>query len=67
MTSPDERDAACEAFLRPMGLGYAVPVVDDGDNRWMLCDDDGDPILISSLDMIRTVALEAGLVLCSRH
>ena len=56
MTSPEERDAACEAFLRPMGLGYAVPVVEDGD-----------PLVISSLDLIRTIALEAGLVLCSRH
>ena len=67
MTSPEEHETACAAFLEPMGLGYAVPVEHEGENRWMLCDDDGDPILISSLDMIRTVALEAGLVLCSRH
>jgi hypothetical protein len=65
MTEPFDPDAL--DFLPYPGLGYAVPVVDDGDNRWMLCDDDGDPILISSLDMIRTVALEAGLVLCSVH
>lgn len=67
MTSAEERETACAAFLRPSVMSYAVPVVEDGESRWMLCDDDGDPLVISSLDMIRTIALEAGLVLCSRH
>ena len=48
-------------------MSYAVPVEHEGESRWMLCDDDGDPLVISSLDVIRTIALEAGLVLCSRH
>lgn len=67
MTSPEDRETACAAFLEPMGLGYAVPVIHEDENRWLLCDEDGDPILISNLDMIRTIALEAGLVLCSVH
>jgi hypothetical protein len=67
MTSPEERETACAAFLQPSVMSYAVPVEHEGESRWMLCDDDGDPLVISSLDMIRAIALEAGLVLCSRH
>ena len=67
MSTAEERDAACAAFLEPQGLGYARQVIDDGDIRWMLFDDEGDPLVISSLDMVRTVAIEAGLVLCSVH
>ena len=65
MTEPFDPD---ELHFKPdLGVCYAVPVEYEGENRWMLCDDDGDPLVISSMEMIRTVALEAGLVLCSRH
>lgn len=65
MTEPFDPDAL--DFPPYPGLGYAVPIIHEEENRWLLCDEDGDPILISSLDVIRTVALEAGLVLCSVH
>jgi len=48
-------------------MGYARQIEDDGETRWLPCDSDGDPIVISSLDMIRTIASEAGLTLCSVH
>ena len=67
MTTPEERDHACAAFLEPQGMGYARQIEDDGQTRWLLCDSDGGPIVISSLDMIRTIASEAGLTLCSVH
>lgn len=64
----DERDRACDAFMMPQGMGCARQVLDEDDEcRWGLFDDEGDLILISSLSMIRTIAMESGLVLCSVH
>lgn len=66
--TPEEREHACAAFLEPQGMGYARQVIDQDDEcRWGLFDDEGDLILISSLPMIRTIAMESGLVLCSVH
>lgn len=67
MTTPEERDTAYAAFLEPQGLGYARQVIDDGETRWMLFDENGDPLVISSFNMICAIALETGLVLCSVH
>lgn len=68
MTTPEEREHACEAFMWPQGMGYAVPIIDEFDeHRWLLCDDGGDPIIIASLTMIQSIAREAGMVLCSVH
>lgn len=65
MTEPFDPDAL--DFLPYPGIGYAVPVVHEDENRWLLCDEDGDPILISSLEGVRAIAREAGIELCSLH
>lgn len=54
-------------FLSCSGLHYIVPVVYEAEDQWMLCDEDGDPVLISSLEMIWAIAREAGIELCNRH
>lgn len=65
MTEP--LDLANFIFPPIPGLGYVVPVIHEDEDRWMLCDEEGDPILISSLDMVRAIAREAGIELCSLH
>lgn len=65
MTEP--LDLADFIFPPIPGLGYVVPVIHEDEDRWMLCDEEGDPILISSLDGVRAVAREAGIELCSLH
>lgn len=43
--SPQQREAACAAFLAPMGLGYIRSF--DNDTLWTLFDDAGNALIVS--------------------
>lgn len=47
MSTAQEREAACEAFLEPQGMGYIRSFDSDGMRIWTLFDDCGNARVIS--------------------
>lgn len=47
MTTPEEREHACAAFLEPQGTGYIRSFDSDGMKMWALFDDCGNARIVS--------------------
>lgn len=67
MISDADREQACQLFLSHTNMVYISTVMDDGEERTALFDDDGDAIAIGPEDLLRSMAATHGLVLLTKQ
>ena len=69
MTTPEERDHACAAFLEDELLAYIRTGDDQGMTVHLLYESDGEPVALSRAGEwpLRSYAANHGLILCSVH